>query len=292
MRKLTSPNRQLGMAAQHLLLLAVAAVTLLVIPKTTECSKIFSAYFPNWAHRRQPPFGFRPENIGDIVTRVDHLIYAYAHIDPFNYSVVLTEPVDDEFLRSLVSYKSKNQKLKVLISVGGDKFPSANFSAMAATYETRAAFITSLKRLMRNYGLDGVEINWQYPCSRAKAIHVEEWDACDTSCESYWVETLTDAGSRCPDDADNFLFLVQQLRATLGNGTLITLLGPRTKKLWRKLDLGGLSRNIDYWHVATYDFNTPALNESSFTAPNSPLHRPKDLSRTLSWNINQTSTVG
>jgi GH18 family chitinase len=60
------------------------------------------------------------------------------------------------------------------------------------------------------------------------------------------------------------------------------------KKVWKKLDLRGISRNIDYWHVATYDFNTPALNDSSFTAPNSPLHRPKDLSRSLSWNINQT----
>ena len=271
------------MAARHwhfLLLLCAVAVL-----KEAECSKIFTAYFHNWAHQRQPPFSFRPENISEIVTRVDHLVYAYAHFDPFNYSVVLTEPVDDEFLRSLVAYKAVNQKLKVLISVGGDKFPSANFSAMAAAYETRAAFIASLKQLMRNYGLDGVKINWQYPCSKPRTINVEQWDGFDSSCESYWVETLADAGSRCPEDADNFLFLVQQLRASLGNRSLITLLGPSMKKVWKKLDLGGISRNIDYWHVATYDFNTPALNDSSFTAPNSPLHRPKDLSHSLSWNI-------
>ena len=275
------------MAAPLVVFLLTAVI---FVPPKAECGKIFSAYFPNWAHRRAPPFSFRPENISEIVARVDLLVYAYAHIDPSNYSIVLTELIDNEFIRDLVSYKTDNPNLKVLTSVGGDMFPSANFSAMTATYETRATFITSLRRFLRNYNLDGVELNWQFPCSGAKSIHVDEWHGFGSSCESLKIRNISDPGKLCPDDADNLLFLVQQLRASLVKGSLITLLGPHVKKIWRRLDLKGLSRYIDYWHVATYDYTNPALSDSTNTAPNSPLHRPRrDISTALSWNINETS---
>ena len=276
---------QLTMAVAFLSLFAAVAI----LPPVVDCSKVFTAYFPNWAHRREPEFSFRPENLSDIVGRLDHLIYAYAHIDPSNYSVVLTDAIDPEFIRELVSYKTENDNLKVLLSIGGDKFPSENFSEMAATYERRAAFIESLKQFLHEYNLDGVEINWQFPCSEAKTIYLEEWHKFERSCESVEIREIYDSGGLCPDDSDNLLFLVQQLRASLANETLITLLGPPTKRIWRKMDLKMLSRYIDYWHVATYDFTNPALNRSTFTGPNSPLHRPPKLSTILSFNINDTS---
>ena len=272
------------MAATILSSLVAAAILL----SSVECSKVFSAYFPNWAHQREPPYTFRPENLSEIVDRLDHLIFAYAHIDWYNNSIVLTGANDAEFLQDLASYKQQQYNLRVLISVGGENFPSANFSAMAASYDTRAAFVQSVKRLLYVYSLDGIDINWRFPCSKEKMIFLEEWESSNSSCEAVTFRAILDPGGKCPDDADNLLYLVQELRASLPNGALITLLGPQTKSSWKKLDLKKLSNYIDYWHVATYDYTVPALNYSFYTAPNSPLNQPPKFSSTVPWNINTT----
>lgn len=266
-------------------------VTAAILLSSAECSKVFSAYFPNWAYQREPPYTFRPENLSKIVDRLDHLIYAYAHIDWYNNSIILTGANDAEFIQDLASYKYEHFNLRVLISVGGENFPSANFSAMVASYDTRAAFVQSLKRLLYVYNLDGVDINWQFPCSKEKMIFLEDWESYNSSCEAVTFQDVLDTGGKCPDDADNLLYLVQELRASLPNGTLITLLGPQTKSSWRRLDLKGISHYIDYWHVATFDYTIPALNFSFYTAPNSPLNQPPRSSSTVPWNINATGII-
>ena len=205
--------------------LQLLVVTAAILASVVECSKIFTAYFPNWAHIREPPYAFRPENMSVIVNRLDHLIYAYAHIDSSSSGIILTQPNDPEFIQHLVSYKYEHRNLKVLVSAGGDKFPSANFSAMVASYKSRAAFVYTYTTWTTSTG--GI------PCSKGNTIFVEEWDGHNTSCEALAYQEVQDYGGKCPDDATNLIYLVQQLRVSLPNGTSITLFDPKIKSLWK-----------------------------------------------------------
>jgi hypothetical protein len=56
--------------------------------------------------------------------------------------------------------KEANADLKVLFCVGGTEFPSHSWSAMAASADSRATFITSVQTMSTTYGFDGVELHW------------------------------------------------------------------------------------------------------------------------------------
>ncbi len=56
---------------------------------------------------------------------------------------------------------------KVLLSVGGwmaDSPNPASFSSLAANSSYRITFVNALVNLVNQYGLDGVDIDWEYPC--------------------------------------------------------------------------------------------------------------------------------
>ena len=70
--------------------------------------------------------------------------------------------VDPGNFAELKALKSKYPKLKTLISVGGWTW-SGRFSDMAATAARRAGFADSVVAFLRKYGLDGVDLDWEYP---------------------------------------------------------------------------------------------------------------------------------
>lgn len=51
--------------------------------------------------------------------------------------------------------------MKVLLSVGG--WGSSRFSEMAQTDSTRMAFAADCKRVIDQFDLDGIDIDWEYP---------------------------------------------------------------------------------------------------------------------------------
>lgn len=66
-----------------------------------------------------------------------------------------------KYLSALVDLKKKKPELNVLLSVGG--WNSDGFCYMAKTVETRAEFIESCMKLIDDYGLDGIDLDWEYP---------------------------------------------------------------------------------------------------------------------------------
>ena len=62
--------------------------------------------------------------------------------------------------------KSKNPKLKTLLSVGGWEVGSMPFSHMVATPASRAKFMRHACGYLRQYGFDGLDLDWEYPASR------------------------------------------------------------------------------------------------------------------------------
>jgi chitinase len=135
--------------------------------------------------------------------------------DSTEFSLMSVEAKDAEFLPQIVGYKQANPKLKVVLSIGGWNFPSAYFSQMVATQAARAKFIASVKSWMSTKQVDGVDIDWESPCSPARS------DPVQITCTQF--RTVADAGGNCPADIANFGQFLRELRAGLGPEAYISV---------------------------------------------------------------------
>ena len=109
--------------------------------------------------------------------KLTHINYAFVGLDPSSQAVQIFDPWattdivypgdkwDTEYkgnLGQLRKLKEQYPHLKVLISVGGWT-KSNGFHAAASTSATRARAAENLKNFVVQYGLDGVDIDWEYP---------------------------------------------------------------------------------------------------------------------------------
>ena len=268
--------------------LVLVSLCLLIPASYTNHSKstrIFNAYYPNWGQYRPTPYTYLPDNVTGIASRLNHILYAYADINPLDHAILFSDANDTNHVRKLMTLKESYPQVKVLISIGGDSFASDRFSDLVSSEFKRSSFVRNLKSFLSTYKFDGVDLSWKYPCSSSRILHKKTHPGrlvCDEIINEY------DAGSSCPSDAQNYLSLVKELRNGLGNKTVITVTGPALPNYYKQLYLGGMSGYIDYWHVATYDYTVSATNGSTLTAPNSPLMSPPKESGVSTWNINTT----
>ncbi len=103
--------------------------------------------------------------------------------------------------------RKQNPNLNVLLSVGG--WGARGFSGAAATKEPSWCLSARRRRLLK-YGLDGIDLDWEYPVNGA-------WGLVAST----------------PADRDNFTFLLKELRAAFGQKNWSRLrLGPMRKVRW------------------------------------------------------------
>ena len=88
--------------------------------------------------------------------------------------------------------------LKVLLSVGSLR--AEGFSGAAATPESRAVFVRSVQDVVAKYGLDGIDLDWEYPVNGAWGLVASQ-----------------------PADRDNFTTLLKDLRTAFGHKKLVTI---------------------------------------------------------------------
>ena len=99
----------------------------------------------------------------------------------------------------MVSIRKSNPELKIVLSVGG--WGADGFSQAARTKEGRERFAASALAIGEEYGLDGIDIDWEYPGTSLAGI------ASDRS------------------DKENYTLLLAELRKTLDayrEGMLVT----------------------------------------------------------------------
>ena len=87
----------------------------------------------------------------------------YAFFGLKDGAVVEGGATDAANLAVLTGLRQQNPQLQILISVGGGDRGSAGFSDMAMTAEGRRRFVDSAMAMVRRYGLDGVDVDWEYP---------------------------------------------------------------------------------------------------------------------------------
>jgi len=260
-----------------------------------ESDQVFSAYVTDWAHYRAAPYTWSPSDYSGIASRTDVALYSFIYFCPpagtspmpywasypygqcgnYNeYELLSVDPIDATGIKTIGAMGPK-----VVLSVGGWNFPSAYFSKMASSSESRAKFVKSVKSWMDKYGAAGIDLDWEYPCSAART------DPVKITCSKF--QTVHDTGGSCPEDSDNLLLLVQDLRAGLGENAIISIASQAGLEHAGQMNLKAVTEFIDMWHVMSYDYAVSDVTGQSSTSPNAPLYIPTG---GVKMSINQTVT--
>ncbi|EOZ3811278.1 glycoside hydrolase family 18 protein [Citrobacter youngae] len=163
------------------------------------------------------------------------------------HQIWLSQKVQDDLLK-IPQLRKQNPNLKVLLSVGG--WGARGFSGAAATKESRAVFIQSAQEIIAKYGLDGIDLDWEYPVNGA-------WGLVESQ----------------PADRANFTVLLTELRAALGHKKLLTIAvgaNAESPKSW--VDVKAIAPSLDYINLMTYDmaYGTQYFNSNLYDSTQWP----------------------
>lgn len=232
---------------------------------TPASGKQIVGYFAEWGI-----YG-RQYNITDVpADKLTVLNYAFAQIKDGEVAIYDTyaaieksfpgdtwdQPIRGNF-NQIAKMKAANPNLSVVISVGGWTL-SSPFSDVAATEASRQKFAESAVRFVKQYGFDGIDLDWEYPVSGG-------------------LET----NKTSPADKQNYTLLVQALRAEFnkqeaidGEDYLITMAVPPGYSTMQNFELPELAQSLDWMNVMAYDYhgaweNTTGHNAPLYANPNS-----------------------
>lgn len=199
-------------------------------------------------------------------------------VEPFQLTSV--EPADEEYIKTLGGFAAKTGT-KLILSVGGWNFPSAFFSDMASTKESRGVFIKSCQDFMEKNNFQGIDIDWEYPCSGPRE------DPIKITCDFFQV--TQDEGGDCDKDADNLLLLVQEMREAFGPDKMITVASQAgMDNALKGFHLVEMAEVIDQFNLMSYDYSVSDIDSAKWTAPNMPLYDVKGVENVPEWGMNYT----
>ena len=133
----------------------LAAVLTTCAGKHKDDGPVVAAYVTGWNEFKELPD----------CSVLTHINYAFGNVNKTYDGVTVQHP---ERLRQLVGLK-KDNKIYIVLSIGG--WTAGGFSEMASTERRRKAFAKDCKRIVKEYDLDGIDIDWEYPsCSEAGSL--------------------------------------------------------------------------------------------------------------------------
>ncbi|MBQ3723389.1 MAG: hypothetical protein II851_06730 [Bacteroidales bacterium] len=145
-------------------------------------------------------------------------------------------------LRKFIAYKTQYPELKVKLMIGGWGKNADGFSMMARDPAKRKAFVDECVAICQEYGVDGFDIDWEYPTYAAKdGDYINGAD---------------------PSDWANFVELFKELREAMPD----KILSYAASDSGKYTDNYGVMPYVDYINVMTYDEGNPPYH-------NAPLYR-------------------
>ncbi|MBP5388683.1 MAG: ThuA domain-containing protein [Prevotella sp.] len=205
------------------IILSMAVVMLMTATLQARPAKadnmVVVAYVTSWTQETPDP---------SVMT---HINYAFGHVNDSFDGVRIDNP---ERLRKIVGLKEKNSNLKVMLSIGG--WGSGRFSEMAASEKNRASFVNDCRRVVSDFKLDGIDIDWEYPTQSSAGI------------------------SSSPDDTGNFTLLMRDLRRALGKKKLLTAATVCDAKY---IDFRSCIQYMDFVNVMAYDMGNPPRHHAA-----------------------------
>jgi chitinase len=94
------------------------------------------------------------------VNKLTHIIYSFCHLKEGKLNADTSK--DSLAIKYLVSLKSKNPQLKVMLSLGGWS-GCASCSEAFSTAKGREVFAQSVKDVNDYFKCDGLDLDWEYP---------------------------------------------------------------------------------------------------------------------------------
>lgn len=159
-----------------------------------------------------------------------HINYAFGYVNDSFDGIEIQNP---DRLMMISGLKDSDKDLKVLLSIGG--WGSGGFSEMARDEQLRHSFARDCARVIEQYRLDGVDLDWEYP-----------------------TQSGADIGA-CEDDTENFTLLVQDIRREIGSGKLLTIASVASGKY---VDFRASMPYMDFVNIMTYDMSRPPYHHA------------------------------
>lgn len=125
------------------------------------------------------------------------------------------------------TFRVWNPELKIILSVGG--WGAGGFSHAAMTEKGRRLFAESCREAAERCGLDGIDIDWEYPCSDVAGIDAD------------------------PRDRENFTLLLQAIRNTLGWNKILSVAMGADESCVQNTEMDRVAQILDYVQLMTYD---------------------------------------
>ncbi|PRP81293.1 putative chitinase 3-like [Planoprotostelium fungivorum] len=124
----------------------------------SSSNKVFIGYYSY--DRATAPAGcaITPEDIP--VDKYTHLIWSFA---TFNSTSGIIDPIEGDLITRFTNLKKKNPALKTMASFGGAGLDPSQWTNLTKTASVRETFINDSIRWLRQYNLDGIDIDWEYP---------------------------------------------------------------------------------------------------------------------------------
>lgn len=170
-------------------------------------------------------------------TKLTHINYAFALVNEHGEAHFRSPDIAARHLAALTALKAQNPRLKVLLSIGG--WGADHFSDAALTEASRDRFARSAVALIEQHGLDGVDLDWEYPGHPGPGI-----------------------GFRA-EDKQNFTLLLQAFRRALdaasttagrdGSDRYLLTIASSDGAYFERTEMDVLHRSLDWINVMTYD---------------------------------------
>lgn len=172
------------------------------------------------------------------VDKLTHINYSFANVNDEGKIFFRNELKAAQRLARLQKLKARNPDLKLLVSVGG--WGADGFSDAALTEQARDTFSVSAVRLIKTYGLDGIDIDWEFPGQPGPGIKYR------------------------PEDEQNFTLMLKSLRTHLDSLSnergltgsdryLLTIASNDDQSFFDHTEMNKLHQYLDFVNVMSYD---------------------------------------
>lgn len=182
--------------------------------------QVIAYYYTRWNN-------FHPETLP--LDKLTHIIFSFTEV--IDGEMKFPEDTLGMMLKKLVKERRKHPDLKVMVACGGWA-GSKGFSEMARTEEGRKKFVASVLKFIKEYNIDGLDIDWEYPGLPG------------------------DNNPYIPEDKENFTKLMCELKTgmnTICDYLVLTWAAAGWERAFDWIELDRVMQCVNYVNVMSYD---------------------------------------